>query len=192
MITETSKQIKRVTFFGDGDKQCEQEKHYQDAFEVAKLLAKNGYIIVDGGGPGVMKAATLGAKAGKGLAEIVILDPEKEPANYEGVDKKNLELADKVIKTSTYEDRLKKLMELGDVFIIFKGGTGTISEIGMAWNRAKYEYGHHEPLIFFGEFWKKIVDGLTGGLSLEDKEKKVVEVVKNPQEVLELLRRISS
>ena len=192
MITETSKQIKRVTFFGDGDKQCEGKKHYQDAFDVAKLLAENGYVIVNGGGPGVMKAATFGAKAGKGLTEIVILDPEKEPANYEGVDKKNLELANKVIKTSTYEVRLKKLMKLGDVFIIFKGGTGTISEIGMAWNRAKYEYGHHEPLIFFGEFWKKIVDGLTDGLNLEDKEKKVVEVVKTPQEVLELLQRISS
>jgi len=192
MITGTAKQIKRVTFFGDGDRQCEREKHYQEAFAVAKLLAKNGYIIINGGGPGVMKAATLGAKAGNGLAEIVILDPDKEPANYEGVDKENLVSADRVIKTSTYEDRLKKLMELGDVFIIFRGGTGTISEIGMAWNRAKYEYGHHEPLIFFGEFWKKIVDDLTSGLKLEDKEKKVVEVVKSPEEVLKLLQRIGS
>ena len=190
MIGKTSKQIKRVTFFGDGDKLCEDKKYYKDAFNLAKMLAENGYVIVNGGGPGVMKAATLGTKAGKGTAEVVILDPKKQPDNYEGVDGNNLNLADKIYKMSTYESRLKKLMELGDAFVIFKGGTGTISEIGMTWNRAKYEYGHHEPLIFFGRFWKKIVADLILGLNLEEKEKKVVEIVEKPEEVLELLRRI--
>lgn len=190
MIAKTNKKIRRVTFFGDGDRLCEEKKHYRDAYKVAKLLGENGYIIVNGGGPGVMKAATLGAVAGGSCAEVVILDPKKEPANYEGVDKENLKLAKRVIKTPNYESRLKKLMEVGDAYIIFKGGTGTISEIGMTWNRAKYEYGNHEPLIFFGIFWKKIVADLVLGLNLEEKEKKVVEVVSSPKKVLALLRRI--
>jgi uncharacterized protein (TIGR00725 family) len=192
MIIKTDKQIKRVTFFGDGDKRCEDKKHYKDAFDTAKMLAENGYIVVNGGGPGVMKAATLGAKAGGGIVEVVILDPEKQPANYEGVNKVNMELADKIVKTPTYEIRLKTLMDLGDAFVIFKGGTGTLSEIGMTWNRAKYDFGDHEPLIFFGKFWKKIVKDLTAGLGFEKKEKEVVEVVEKPEEVLALLRRISN
>jgi len=191
MIIKTNKQIKKVTFFGDGDKKCENEQHYKDAFDTAKMLAENGYVVVNGGGPGVMKAATLGAKLGGGIVEVVILDPKMEPENYEGVNKENLESADMVIKMPTYEARLKKLMELGDAFVIFKGGTGTISEIGMAWNRAKYEYGNHEPLIFFGKFWKKIVNDLIISLGLEEKEKKVIEVIKKPEEVLAVLKRIN-
>ncbi|MFA5828341.1 MAG: LOG family protein [Candidatus Shapirobacteria bacterium] len=191
MIDKTSKKIKRITFFGDGDRRCEDKKYYRQAFELAKLLAENGYIVVNGGGPGVMKAATLGAKAGGGKVEIAILDPKNQPANYEGVNKDNYALADKIFMMSSYETRLKKLMNRGDAFVIFSGGTGTISEIGMTWNRAKYEYGHHEPLIFFGKFWRRIVADLIAGLGLEEKEKKVVEMVESPNEVLKLLKRIS-
>lgn len=186
-MRKTDKIIKRVTFFGDGEAK-ENQKHFQDAVKVAKLLAENGYIIVNGGGPGVMKAATEGAKMGKGRVEVVILDEDKQPNNYEGVDRENVRQADKVFSMPTYESRLKKLMELGDAFVIFKGGTGTISEIGMVWNRAKYDFGHHEPLIFFGKFWKKIIKDLIKGLDLEDKEKEVMTVVTKAEEVLASLK----
>ena len=186
-MKNTDKMIKRVTFFGDGEAE-KNEKHYRDAMKVAKLLAENGYIIVNGGGPGVMRAATEGAKMGKGRVEVVILDEDKQPDNYEGVDKDNLRQADKIVSMPTYESRLKKLMELGDAFVIFKGGTGTISEIGMTWNRAKYDFGHHEPLIFFGKFWKKIIKDLIRDLDLEDKEKEVVMVATKAKEVLTSLK----
>ncbi|MBU3935447.1 LOG family protein [Patescibacteria group bacterium] len=186
-MKKTKKIIKRVTFFGDGEA-GEKEKHYQAAKRTARLLAENGYIIVNGGGPGVMRAATEGAKEGGGRVEVVVLAKKSEPDNYEGVDQKNLKMADKIIEEESYPKRIEKLMELGDAFVIFKGGTGTISEIGMAWNRAKYDYGHHEPLIFFGQFWQKIVVDLITGLNLEKKEREVVGVVTKAEQVLALVQ----
>ena len=54
------KKIKRVAFFGDANIP-EEDPVYKDAYEIAKLIAQKGYTIVNGGGPGVMNAATSGA-----------------------------------------------------------------------------------------------------------------------------------
>ena len=185
-MKKTSKKIIRVAFFGDGEAK-KTDKHYKDAYEVAKLLAEKGYIIVDGGGPGVMKAATLGAKAGDGRVEVVILDPKKEPDNYEGTNKSSLNLADKIYKMPSYDKRLRGLVKLADAFVIFRGGTGTLTEIGLTWQMAKFNYGHHEPLIFFGKEWKKIIGTMIKELDLDKKEREVVAMTEKVERVAEIL-----
>lgn len=185
-MLKTTKIIKRVAFFGDGLAK-NTEQHYIDAYNTAKLLAENGYIIVNGGGPGVMLASTLGAKAERGKVEIVVLDPIKDPANYEKTDQKNFELADKKIITETYSGRINKLVEIADAFVIFKGGTGTLAEVGIVWSLAKFDHGHHEPLIFFGKEWEKTVKEMVNDLKFEKMERDVYTIVEKPEEVLEQL-----
>jgi hypothetical protein len=187
MLAETKKNIKRVAFFGDADAK-ETDQHFTEAFETAKLLAEAGYIIVNGGGPGVMKASTLGAKKGKGKVEIVILDPKKQPGNFEGTDLENYHLANKVIETDNYPNRLNKLIEIADAFVVFKGGTGTLSEVGMTWGMAKFDYGKHEPLIFVGDCWKNTVETLISNMGFDAVEKKVYDLAENPQEVLKIIQ----
>lgn len=190
-MIKTTKKIKRVAFFGDGDVGQENE-HYQLAVKTAQLLAKKGYIVVNGGGPGIMVAATLGAKMERGKVEIVVLDPSKQPENYEGTDRANLELADRVYTTDSYPERLNELIKLADAFVIFNGGVGTLSEVGMTWEAAKLEYGDHEPLIFVGEQWAKVVNELTKGMNYEEIEKRVIALVNKPEEVLRALERAGS
>lgn len=190
-MIKTTKKIKRVAFFGDAEAKIT-DQHYEDAFETARILAQKGYIIVNGGGPGVMLASTLGSKKMKGKVEIVVLDPIKEPNNYEGTNQQNLELADRVYTTQSYTERLNYLLDLADAFVIFNGGVGTLSEVGMTWERAKFENGHHEPLIFFGSSWEKVVTDLEREMNFEDKEKNVVVLVKKPEEVLEKLTTVVS
>lgn len=187
-MIKTTKKIKRVAFFGDAEAK-ETDQNYKDAMETAELLAKNGYIVVNGGGTGVMAAATLGAKKVGGRVEVVVLDPAKQPKNYEGIGKENLISADRVYTTESYPERLNELIELADAFVIFNGGVGTLSEVGMTWEAAKFEYGHHEPLIFVGNQWKKVVEDLELGMNFEEKEKRVVEVVEKPTEVLRALKQ---
>jgi len=50
--------IKNVAFFGDADI-TETNETYTDAFKIAEILAREGYVIVDGGGPGVMEARVM-------------------------------------------------------------------------------------------------------------------------------------
>lgn len=187
MLAKTNKIIKRVAIFGDADAK-KTDQHFIDAFNTAKLLAENGYIIVNGGGPGVMLAATLGAKAGGGRVETVILNPKYRPKNYEGSYEENNKASDKIIKTKSYPERLSKLVDVGDAFVIFNGGVGTLSEVGLTWQMAKFEYGKHEPLIFFGNQIGELVETLIEKLNYDPLEKKLYQIVNSPEEVLETIR----
>ncbi|MCW1949177.1 MAG: LOG family protein [Candidatus Shapirobacteria bacterium] len=187
MLAKTNKIIKRVAIFGDADAK-KTDQHFIDAFNTAKLLAENGYIVVNGGGPGVMLAATLGAKAGGGRVETVIIDPKRKMKNYEGFNAENHVLTDKEYKTKNYPDRLNKLIEVGDAFVVFNGGVGTLSEVGLTWQMAKFEYGDHEPLIFFGEELAELVLGLIEKLKYDPVEKKLYQTVYTPEEVLETIK----
>ena len=90
MLAKTKKIIKRIAFYGDAEAK-KSDQHYQEAFETAKLLAKEGYIILNGGGPGVKLASTLGAKEGGGKVEVVIFDEKIDMGNnYEGTEKENI------------------------------------------------------------------------------------------------------
>ena len=121
--------FKNITIFGYADAK-EDDQVWKDAFATSKLLAENGYTIVNGGGPGVMKASTLGAKEGGGKVIGVSFYPKNAP-NFEGRDLTNP--IDEEIKTEHYLGRTLKLLGMGDVYVTFKGGTGTISGFGMAW-----------------------------------------------------------
>jgi uncharacterized protein (TIGR00730 family) len=190
-MIKTTKKITRVAFFGDAMAQ-KSDENYRLAFETANLLAKNGYIIVNGGGPGVMEAATLGAKEGGGKVELVVLDPRKIPENYEGIDKKNEDLANKIYITNNYQERMDKLVDIADAYVIFKGGSGTLSEVGLVWEMAKFEYSHHEPLIFVGKEWEKVVKSIIENMEFENKEKRVVATVEKPEEVLKALTTVEN
>lgn len=191
MIAKTDKKIKKIAFFGDADLP-DNDKSCVLAKETAKLLAENGYIVINGGGPGVMKASTDGAALGGGKIELVIIDPKFEPGNYEGSDKENMDYADKIYKTKNIHERVSKLVEIADAFVIFKGGTGTLAEVGLVWELAKFDFGHHEPLIFVGKEWKIIVNDITSKMHFEEKEKRVVAAVDTGEEVLKALKQVES
>ena len=177
--------IKNIAFFGDADI-SETDETYKAAFDVAETLAKKGYVIVDGGGPGVMKAATNGAVRGGGKTISVTFDPVNAPG-YEGKYVGNV--TDTEIVTTNYIERMFKLMEYGDVFIIFKGGTGTISEFGAAWVLAKLYYGHHKPFILYGDFWVEIIDVLRRSMNIDSKEYSVFEICRNKEDVLRTIQK---
>ncbi|MFA7301449.1 MAG: LOG family protein [Candidatus Shapirobacteria bacterium] len=188
-MDKTTKKFKRIAFFGDADLKPNSDT-YKSAYDTAKLLAKAGYIIVNGGGPGIMGAATNGAKDGGGTVELVVMDPKFIPNNYEGIDDENLKFSSKTYYEKTYPDRLNKLVEIADAFVVFKGGTGTLSEVGLVWENAKFEYGHHEPVIFFGKEWREIIALIEKDMNYQNIEKRVVTVVDTPEEVLEILKKI--
>jgi hypothetical protein len=180
------KRIKAVSLFGFASAEPESEL-YRSAFEVAKKIAENGIEVVNGGGPGVMRAATDGAHAGGGRAAIATFYP-KFINHFEGKDKLNK--ADKEIIENNYLDRTLKLLELGNAYVIFNGGTGTLSEFGMAWGLAYLYFGHHKPLILYGSFWHEIMESLVSNMMIAQQRPeslKVYKIVTTPEAVIEAL-----
>lgn len=178
--------LKAVTFLGSA-RVLPSDRVYQAAFETAKLLAQNGYEIIDGGGPGVMKAATQGGKLGGAKVTGVTFYPT-DMELFEARDITNK--IDVEIKQENYLQRTLKLLETGQVFLIFKGGTGTVSEFGMAWGLAKLYFGHHKPLILYGDFWYEIIEAFAKNMMIREEELKVYTIVNNPDAVLAAIHRI--
>ena len=108
-------QFKKIAFFGDAAVLPE-SSYYQTAYHAAKKLAKMGYVIVNGGGPGIMDAATSGAESVEGQTESVTFYPE-HATGFEGRYLANN--TDKEIKTHNYIERMFKLMERSDIFLFF-------------------------------------------------------------------------
>ncbi len=173
--------ITNVAFLGYAEAKPE-DQDYKDAFETAKLLAQAGYAIINGGGPGIMRAATEGAHAGGGKAIGITYYPEAKEANFEGRDPENK--FDEEVIADTYVERTLRIMSMADVYLIFNGGTGTISEFGMAWGLARIHFGHHRPLVLFGDFWHRIIEAIGKSMPLRPEELKVYHIVTTPQEAL--------
>lgn len=177
--------IKNIAFFGDADI-SEADETYTQAFKLAGILAKENYVIVDGGGPGVMEAATTGAKKEGGKTITVTFDPTNAPG-FEGKYIGNV--PDEEVVTTNYIERMFKLMEYGDAFILFKGGSGTISEFGTAWVLAKLYYGHHKPFILFGSYWAEIIDVFRKNMNIDSKELGVFEIANRIEDVLPIIKK---
>ncbi|MDP1710355.1 MAG: LOG family protein [candidate division WWE3 bacterium] len=177
--------FKNITIFGFADAH-EDRPVWKDAYNTAKLLAEHGYTIVNGGGPGVMKAATLGAKEANGKVIGVSFYPKDAPY-FEGRDKSNP--VDQEIKATNYLERTLRLLDIGDAYVIFQGGTGTISEFGMVWGLARLYFGHHKPFILYGSFWHEILEAIAKNMYIRGEELRVYRIVDTPKEVLEEIRK---
>ncbi len=176
--------IKKIAFFGGADFD-KQSSIYQEAFAVAQYVAATGKIIINGGGPGIMQAASEGAQAAGGKTLVITFYPQDLP-EFEGRAAQNI--ADKEIKTANYIERMFKLMDNADLFICFKGGTGTLSEWATAWLLAHLYYGNHKPLILYGTFWHEFMDIVNKDFVIGYKESQVYRIVDNLSEFKVALR----
>jgi len=175
--------IKSLSFFGCSCGQAG-DPNFDSARAVAKEVASSGRRVVNGGGPGVMLASTLGAKEGGGKTTVVYYRPELA-TQFEGRLAANY--ADEHFEEANYILRTKKLMELGDAYIVFNGGTGTISEFALSWGVARLYFGHHKPLILYGDFWHTIMDDFKKYMKVRKEEYEVFTIVTNPSEVIKTI-----
>ncbi|MBI2590396.1 MAG: LOG family protein [Candidatus Blackburnbacteria bacterium] len=179
---------KNVTFLGYSDTKPG-EKLYQEAYGVAAEVAKAGYAVVNGGGSGVMRASTEGAHSVGGHAVGITFYPENITF-FEGRDEDNK--VDELLETKTYVERTLKLLDYGDIYVIFNGGTGTISEFGMSWGLARLYFGRHKPLILFGGFWYPILEEIARNMKLRKEELEVYKIVTEVEQVVPAIREFEA
>ncbi|MBI2007260.1 MAG: LOG family protein [Candidatus Blackburnbacteria bacterium] len=180
--------IRNVTFFGYSQAKPE-EKLYKEAFEVAAEVAKAGYAVVNGAGPGVMRASTEGAKSVGGKTVGITFEP-KDMKLFEGHDPENK--VDELLEEPNYLQRTIRLIESGDIFIIFNGGTGTISEFGLTWALARLYFGHHKPFILYGGFWYPIMEEISRLMKIRKEELEVYRIVVEVKDVMDVLREFEA
>lgn len=181
--------MKKIAFLG-GASWKKENQVYKDAFETAKILAENGYQIINGGGPGVMKAASEGAKTARGIYSIIAITyhPHKKKTNFKGVDYTNP--FDEEIVTTDFFDRTKVMLQNTDLHIVFNGSTGTISEFGMTWASSRIHEGNNKPIILFGDFWRNVIKSFEENLLMRPGEVDLLKICTTPEEVLEYVKEV--
>jgi uncharacterized protein (TIGR00725 family) len=118
------------------------------AFEVGRLLARRGAIVLCGGGPGVMAAAAAGARSAGGIA-VGVRPGQREP----GAAAVELSV---VINSGLGQARNAVLISSADAVIAVGGSWGTLSEVALAMRRARDLVPGSLPVVNLGGW--RVVD----------------------------------
>lgn len=174
----------RIAFLGGADIKPS-EQVYKDAYRLATKLVQANFEITNGGGPGIMRAATEGAKAAGGRVLGITYHPSYAHKNYEGVDPQNK--FDEEIVTMDYFDRTKVMLQNSDLHVVFNGGTGTFSELGMTWASSRIHEGHNKPIVLFGAFWTELLNFIKATMRLRPGELELLTVCASIEEAMDFI-----
>lgn len=139
-----------VSIFGSA-RFKEDHPYYKMTEELAGAIAKTGFTILTGGGPGIMEAANKGAKAvgGKSVGCNIILPFEQHPNPY----------LDRWVDMDLFFVRKTMLVKYSYAFVIMPGGFGTLDEFFEALTLVQTDKIKRFPIILFcKEFHSKLMD----------------------------------
>ena len=148
-----------VTVFGSA-RFPETHRYYELARRVGSLLARDGFTVMTGGGPGVMEAANRGAKeaGGRSIGCNIELPQEQKPNAY----------LNRWLTFRYFYVRKVMLVKCSYAFIAMPGGFGTLDEITETATLIQTGKISHFPLVLMGtEFWKPFLDFLQDTLVRE-------------------------
>lgn len=114
-----------------GGHKCSKE-NYNSAYELGRLLAKEGWTLISGGKEGVMEAACRGAKEQGGLTVGILPGYDQKEAN---------DYIDIKLPTGMGYARNVLVVRSSDVVIAVSGEYGTLSEIAFALSEKKTVIG---------------------------------------------------
>ena len=141
-----------VSVFGSA-RTKEDNAYYQLATEVSEKLAKAGFGVITGGGPGIMEAANKGARQGGGRSVGLNIDLPFEQNYNPYIDPEhNLEF-------NYFFVRKVIFVKYSQGFVILPGGFGTLDELFEAVTLIQTKKINKRPVVLLGhEYWDGLVD----------------------------------
>lgn len=141
-----------VTVFGSA-RYAEDHPYYKQAREVGAAIAKMGFTVMTGGGPGIMEAANRGAKdvGGRSVGCNIILPFEQKHNPY----------LDRWVNIRYFFVRKTLLIKYSYGFVIMPGGFGTLDEMFEALTLIQTGKIRNFPVVLMGkEYWTDLRDFL--------------------------------
>jgi uncharacterized protein (TIGR00730 family) len=143
---------KAVTIFGSA-RLHEGDPYYARARQLAGLLAKEGFAVITGGGPGIMEAANRGCHEAGGLSIGCNIElPHEQSVN---------QYVDLGVEFRYFFARKTMFVKYADGFAIFPGGFGTLDELFESLTLIQTGKIRHFPVVLVGiEYWSGLLDWL--------------------------------
>jgi uncharacterized protein (TIGR00730 family) len=172
-----------VSIFGSA-RTARDSQEYATAEVIAAGLAKAGYAIITGGGPGIMEAANKGAGAGGGVSVGLGIElPHEQGIN---------EYVDVGIEFRYFFVRKTMFIKYSQAFVVLPGGFGTMDELFEALTLTETSKITRFPIVLVGSsYWGGLISWIqetvlaAGKISAADLD--LVTVVDDPDEVVRII-----
>lgn len=156
-----------VSIFGSARTQPD-NKYYEAAVETGRLLVKENFAVITGGGPGIMEAGNKGAfeSGGTSIGCNIELPFEQSANPYQTIS----------LTFNYFFVRKVMFVKYAVAFIIFPGGFGTMDELFEALTLIQTKKIRNFPVVLFGsEYW--------GGLVTWIKETMLMNKLVSPEDL---------
>ncbi len=181
----SSVQRPAVSIFGSARTKPE-DPYYKVAEEISSRLARQGYAVITGGGPGIMEAANKGAAGNQGMSIglNINLPFEQAPNPF----------ANLPLNFKYFFVRKVMFIKYAMAFICLPGGFGTLDELFEALTLIQTRRIKGFPIILVGsEFWSGLIDWLKNTMlpagNIEKDDFYIFSVMDDPDEVVNYIRR---
>lgn len=176
-----------VSFFGSARLQPA-SPYYSLAIDTAQTIAKRGFAIITGGGPGIMEAANKGAQSVNGKSCGLSIDLPMESATNLFIDTKyNL-------RFRYFFVRKVMFIRYAQGYVFLPGGVGTLDELFEALTLIQTQKIHPFPIYMMGKsYWEGLIDWIKetvlkeGCISVEDLD--LIRLTDDPEEVANGIER---
>jgi hypothetical protein len=162
---------------------------YETARETAALLARAGFAVITGGGPGIMEAANRGAFEAGGMSVGCNIElPHEQGSNP------YLTLS---LKFKYFFVRKMMFVKYSDAFIIFPGGFGTLDELFESLTLIQTRKIRNFPVVLYGSrYWRGMLEWIKGPVLSEAKisehDLKLLHLADSPAQIVGIISRSRS
>ena len=174
-----------VTVFGSA-RSKRSDPYYKDGVKLGAALARRGFAVITGGGPGIMEAVNKGCHEAGGLSVGCNIElPSEQSLN---------QYVDLGVEFRYFFVRKNMFVKYARGFVIFPGGIGTLDELFESLTLAQTGKIEHFPIVLYGKsYWKGLISWMkkvllsAGAIAASDLE--LLSFTDDPEEAAEMATR---
>ena len=141
------------------------------------LLARRGFLVVNGGYGGVMEGASRGAREAGGRSLGVTTGAfRRGPGNP---------YLDEEIREPDLFSRTRRLIELSHAYIILPGKSGTLAELMFVWALNRGGLLPPTRVVLLGACWEGVITALEKRQMIEREQLQITRLARTPVEAVE-------
>src|SRR5438445_7534783 len=138
-----------VTVFGSARIKRD-DPHYELTRKMGAAIARLGFTVITGGGPGIMEAANRGAREAGGRSVGCTIElPSEQPTNA---------YLDRCVRLHYFFARKTLLVKYSYAFVVMPGGAGTLDELFEALTLIQTGKIKNFPIVIMGtDYWSQLI-----------------------------------
>ena len=164
---------KTITVFGSSIPR-DGSIEYKEAYKLGASLASCGFNLCTGGYQGIMDAVSKGARENGSEAIGITLSRRRSFISR---------YLTREEKCNTLFERITRLIECGDGYVVLQGGTGTLLELASIWEMMNKGIIPLKPAVCHSQMWSRVVDVMERQIVNENRKTGLIKVINSIEDI---------